>query len=352
VRDVASERYGYTIFSENLVMQVARLNNQAFAPISFSASADYPSELTGQSIIGISKWTQTAQMLAEIHAVHDNAVILEGEHGTGKKFLARLIHQSSSRRHRLFVSLMLGSTTDELARSVLFGDDDERRTGIESGEKGLAKLAQGGTLYIEVGSSLSPSLRDNIIQLAGHHRMNPEGDGNVRILLGRVVAAGLGSTAPADLDYERIQIPPLRERPEDIEALAAHFIRVRCEQSGKELRRLSPEAVRALRGYDWPRNVSELRTLVQQLVNQVSPPSIEVGLLPAYVAGPYRAQSLIPAAGLDLDNEVKRIEVDLICAALKQSRGLQNRAARLLRIKPTTLFMKIRRHGIDVDAFR
>ena len=333
-------------------MQVARLSNQAFAPISFSPSQDYPSALTGQSIIGISKWTQTARMLAEIHAVHDNAVILEGEHGTGKKFLARVIHQSSSRRDGPFVSLMLGSTTDELARSVLFGNDEEPRTGIESGDKGLAKRAGGGTLYIEAGADISPSLLDSIVRLAGHHRMNSEGVGTVRILLGRVVPAGIGSTSSTDLDYERIQIPPLRDRPEDIEALAAHFIRVRCEQSGKELRRLSPEAVRALRGYDWPRNVSELRTLVQQLVNQVSPPSIEVGLLPAYVAGPYRTQSLIPAAGLDLDNEVKRIEVDLICAALKQSRGLQNKAARLLRIKPTTLFMKIRRHGIDVEAFR
>ena len=332
-------------------MQVARLSNQAFAPISFNASADFTSELAGQSIIGMSKWTQTSRMLVAIHAVHDNAVILEGEPGTGKQFLARLIHQFSARHESPFVSLMLGSAPEDLARSVLFGDTGERRAG--SGDKGLVKLAHGGTLYIEGVSSLSPSLREDIIQLARHHRASTAGDEDVRILLGLVVPSGFGSsTRGVDLDYERIQIPPLRERPDDIEALAAHFIRVDCEQAGKELRRLSPEAIRALRGYDWPRNVSELRTLIHQVVTQLNPPSIDVTLLPAYVAGPYRAQCLLPSSGLDLDNEVKRIEVDLICAALKQSRGLQNKAARLLRIKPTTLFMKIRRHGIDVEAFR
>jgi DNA-binding NtrC family response regulator len=110
--------------------------------------------------------------------------------------------------------------------------------------------------------------------------------------------------------------------------------------------------MKALRAYDWPRNVTELRTLVNQVVRQLSPPSIDVAILPTYLAGPHVTDRLLPDSGLDLDNEVKRVEVDLICAALRQSRGLQNKAAQLLRIKPTTLFMKIRRHGIDVTAFR
>jgi len=339
-------------------MQVARFSNQAFAPISVGASADYASELVGQSLVGVSKWTETARKLVATHAAHDNTVILEGEHGTGKKFIARLIHRFSPRRDGPFVSLMLESTSDELARSMLFGGAGERSARIASGEKGFADLAQEGTLYIEGLSSLPPALTEDIVRLAERRRVNSEGERQLRILLGRVVPSRSGRPTQAidaegvDLDYERIQIPPLRERPDDIEALASHFIRVRCEQAGKELRRISPEAVMALRAYDWPRNVSELRALVHQLVKQLSPPSIDVALLPAYLAGPYRAQRLLPASGLDLDSEVKRIEVDLICAALKQSHGLQNKAARLLRIKPTTLFMKIRRHGIDVEAFR
>lgn len=338
-----------------MVMQVVRFSSQADAPISSDApiyndaSADYVSELIGQSLIGVSRWTQTARMLVAVHAAHDSPVILEGELGTGKRFLARLMHQFSSRLEGPFVSLTLGSTSDEVARAALFGT---------ASETGLAELTQGGTLYIDGVSDLSSSLTDEIIRLAERRRFDYEGERPVRILLGRVIQSGDGrsaatvNAASTGLDYERIQIPPLRSRPDDIEALAVHFIRECCEQTGKELRKISPEAMNALRGYDWPRNVRELRTLVNQLVKQLSPPSIDVSHLPAYLAGMCRERRLLPAEGLDLDNEVKRVEVDLICAALRRSRGLQNKAAQLLRIKPTTLFMKIRRHGIDLGAFR
>jgi len=339
-------------------MQVIRFSNPSDALISSLTTEDYGSQLAGEGLIGISNWTQAARMLVAVHASHDNAVILEGERGTGKKLLARLIHRFSSRHEGPFVSLTLGSTSDDVARAVLFGPARDRSVCVASGDKGLAELAQGGTLYIDGLSDISPSLTDDIVQLAERRRIDYEGERPVRVLLGRVVQSGFCRSTATDnaastgLDYERIQIPPLRERPDDIEALAVHFIRERCEQAGKELRKISPEAMKALRAYDWPRNVTELRALVNQLVRQVSPPSIEVALLPAYLAGPYGAKCLLPASGLDLDNEVKRVEVDLICAALKQSRGLQNKAAQLLRIRPTTLFMKIRRHGINVEAFR
>jgi DNA-binding NtrC family response regulator len=341
-----------------MVMQVLRLSNQAYAPISSNASADFGSQLIGQSLIGVSRWTQTARMLVAVHAAHDNAVILEGERGTGKKLLARLIHRFSSRHEGPFVSLTLGSTSDEVARAVLFGPAPERSVCGASGDKGLAELAQGGTLYIDGLSEVSPSLTDDIVKLAERRSFNYEGERPVRILLGWGIQFGFcRSTAAVNaastgLDYERIQIPPLRSRPDDIEALAVHFIRQLFEQAGKELRKISPEALKALRAYDWPRNVTELRALVNQLVKQLSPPSIDVSHLPAYLGGSSGANSILPASGLDLDNEVRRVEVDLICAALRRSRGLQNKAAQLLRIKPTTLFMKIRRHGIDVGAFR
>ncbi len=333
-----------------MVMQVVRYNNEAYAPISSNASVGLGSQLIGQSLIGVSRWTQTARMLVAVHAAHDNSVILEGEHGTGKRLLARLIHQFSSRHDGPFVSLSLGSISEEVARAVLFGTPPrERSDGVATREKGLAELSQGGTLYIDGLSDLSPALTGEIVQLA-ERRQTDEGERPLRILFCRLTDTS--NSASTGLDYERIQIPPLRERPDDIEALAVHFIRERCEQAGKELRMISPDALRALRAYDWPRNVTELRILVNQLVKQLCPPSIDVALLPAYLAGPYGEKCLLPASGLDLDSEVKRVEVDLICAALRQSRGLQNRAAQLLRIKPTTLFMKIRRHGINVEAFR
>ena len=337
-------------------MQVVRFSNPSDALVSSHTTEDDGSQQAGEGLIGISTWTQSARTLVAVHAAHDNTVILEGEHGTGKKLLARSIHRLSSRHEGPFVSLTLGSTSDEVARAVLFGPARERSVWGASSDNGLAEQAQGGTLYIDGLSGISPSLTDDIVQLA-EHGVDNDGDRPVRILLGRVVQSGFGrpsapvNSASIGLDYQRIQIPPLRERPDDIEALAVHFIKEHCEQTGRELRKISPDAMKALRAYDWPRNVRELRILVNQLVRQLSPPSIDVSHLPAYLASSCGAKSL-PASGLNLENEVKRVEVDLICAALKQSRGLQNKAAQLLRIKPTTLFMKIRRHGINVEAFR
>lgn len=338
-------------------MQVVRYRNHTDTPISINASVDYASELVGENLIGMSRWTQTARMLIGVHGEHDDTVILEGEHGTGKKLLARLIHRFSARHEGPFVSLSLVSTSDEVAQSVLLGEPREPADGISMRDKGLAELAEGGTLYINGFSDLSSSVFGEIIRLAEPRKNRAAGRG-VRILLGQVVHGGSERVAPtfgdpsSGLDYERIQIPPLRERPEDIEPLTAHFIREHCEQTGKELRHVTPEAMKALRAYDWPHNVTELRTLVNQMVRQLSPPSIDVGLLPGYLVVQHGANRLLPDSGLDLDSEVRRVEVDLICAALRQSRGLQNKAAQLLRIKPTTLFMKIRRHGIDVAAFR
>ncbi len=339
-------------------MQVIRFRNQSVAPIFSHTTGDYASQLIGKSLIGVSRWTEAARTLVAGHASHDNTVILQGERGTGKKLLARLIHRCSSRHEGPFVSLELGSTSDDVARAALFGAARHQCDNFPGAEKGLTELAQGGTLYIDGLSDISPSLTDDIVGLAERKGTNYEGEESVRILLGwgtqsefRRSSASVNSGSTR-FDYDRIHIPPLRERPEDIEALAAHFISERCKQTGKELREISPAAMRVLRRYDWPQNVKELRTLVNQLVKQLTPPSIDVSLLPAYLAGACGEGRLLPASGLDLDNEVKRVEVDLICAALRQSHGLQNKAAQLLRIKPTTLFMKIRRHGIDVEAFR
>jgi len=327
-------------------MQVVRFGYPAASPIYSQSPLDFSSRIVEEPYIGVSKWADTARGLISLHASHDKTVILEGERGTGKNLLARLIHRSSSRRRGPFVSLSLGSTTDELARAVLFDGH---------GEKSFTEFVQGGTLYIDGLSDISAALTDEIVQLI-ESQTSDGGLGPIRVLLGLTTRNGSSNEFPAPpsrrLNYERVQTPPLRERVDDIRALAEYFIRKRCLHLNREIGRITPEAMSVLCEYDWPRNVSELKVLINQLVKQLSPPSIDVSFLPGYMAGQSETETILPPSGVDLDNEVKKIEVGLICAALKRSHGLQNKAAQLLRVKPTTLFMKIRRYGIDVASFR
>jgi len=337
-------------------MQVRVNNTTPVAPLSSHTAVEYSSPLVDDTLIGISRWADTARMLLRIHAAHDNAIILEGEPGTGKQLFARLIHRSSARRDGPFVVLSLHSTGDDVARDALFGSRIASK-GVREEDKGLAELAQGGTLYIDGLSEVSHDLIGDIVQIADRRSPLDEAETPVRVMLGFSIQPGsygprsASAEASRGLDYERIRIPPLRERPDDIELLAQYFLQELCQQFGKEPRSISADAMTALRAYDWPRNVSELRALMRQLVKHSIPPSIDVPLLPAYMAGSVENASL-PAAGLDLEDEVRRVEVDLIRAALRQSHGYQNKAAQLLHLKPTTLFMKIRRYGIDVEVFR
>ena len=332
-------------------MQVIRHSNSANTFFAHNSIIDYSTTRIDESLVGVSKWTEDARMLVSLHSTHDDTVIIVGERGTGKKLIARLIHRNSARRRGPFVSLSLGSITEDVARSSLFGSNENETKDSFTSDKGLLEQAQGGTLYISGISAISRDFIDEILRRSLNNRERA-----VRILFGWCVRTADSHESDElrykGFDCERIEIPPLRWRKDDIEALADHFIKQYCEQSGREQRKISPEAMDALCHYDWPRNVTELKTLASQMVKQLDAPPIDVRNLPTYLAGPSRTGNTLPSAGLDLDDEVKRVEVDLICAALRQCHGLQNRAAQLLRVKPTTLFMKIKRYGIDVGVFR
>ena len=346
-------------------MNAVSYNFAAHTQFDVKTLADYSSQLIEQRLIGISGWAQRARNLILRHASHDNIVNLEGEPGAGKSFLAELIHQCSARREGPFVILKFTSSSDAVIRSVLFGSTHARSTQDFNDQKGLIELAREGTLYIEglFQSSGSSSLVEDVLNLPVQSRFDYLCESGARILLGWDVQSS--SRPPEGVnpmknhrDFETIAIPPLRERPEDVEALVLHFVEEHCLQAKREFRTVSPQALDSLCSYDWPQNVSELKALAVNLVSQASPASIDRSLLPSYISSrnecprTERDGDLFPASGIDLSNEIRGREVELICAALKHSRGMQANAARLLHIKPTTLFMKIQRYGINVEAFR
>jgi two-component system response regulator PilR (NtrC family) len=320
--------------------------------------------LLQERLRGASPWTAHARSQAAAHAAHDNTIILEGEPGTGKEFLGRLIHKCSRRSEGPFVAISFDSVSDESADAALFGSVRSLPTGARHIHRGLIESAEGGVVYIADASKLSLSLRAKLSRLIQHGEFRRLGDNtvqrvDVRVMLGSTsdLSTGIGKEWTLLRTDVRVgdvmSIPPLRARPDDIEPLVRHFVKQACEPLGKEVRELAPEALAALRTYAWPGNIAELKITVEQIIQRCGPPSIGLSLLPPHIVNaPESSLCALPMTALDLVSEVRRYEKAILCAALKQCQGVQNKAAKLLTLKPTTLNMKLKSYGIDAEDFK
>ena len=302
-----------------------------------------------EQLIGASAWAEAARAAVEQFAGHDRPVLLEGEQGTGKRLLARLIHDRSARGNRVFVGLSLQQGTAELFEKVFYG------MGGDSVQSGLVESVRGGTLYLNVVPPLTPSLQASVTRLIASQA--GLGMGGTRIILGvtKVLHAGDAASPLADACGIRdiFRALPLRERVSDIEPLSRHFVKEFCRQSGREMREIDATALAKLLSHEWTGNVGELKAAMHQMVEKSGPPRIEASLFPSRMVNVFTMKECsIPEAGIDLSKEVRQFEQSLLCAALKQSRGVQLKAAQLLNIKPTTLNMKLSRYGIDVSWFK
>jgi DNA-binding NtrC family response regulator len=318
-------------------------------------TGDEPYQAVRGRLIGESQWSESARRAILAHAAHDNPIIIEGENGTGKELIARLIHESSPRRHGPFVSISFESVSEESVEAVLFGAGGKQITAFASSQAGLIRSADGGTLYICGIFGVTASLKARIAHFIERAELIDAVAGRTDISDVRIIFGSTLPGQPAELASlgvsDSLKVVPLRQRREDIEPLVRSFVKRFCEEMRKELRDVSPEAMFSFCSYDWPGNVAELRSVVWDIVGKSGPPRIDQSLLPLYITslGGFNGES-IPDSGINLAQELERIEVRLLCSALKQSHGVQYKAAQLLGLKPTTLNMKLSRYGIDVKA--
>ncbi len=322
------------------------------------------------SIIGRSERMERVFRMIERVAPARSTVLISGESGTGKELIAKSIHQSSARADQPFVPVNCSNIPSDLLESELFGHTKGAFTGAVAAKKGLFEVADTGTIFLDEIGDLRPETQVRLLRVIQEREFTPLGETKPVSVDVRIIAATNIDLKEAvkngmfreDLYYRLsvvpLELPPLRERKEDILPLAQHFIEKYNEENQREVSKtLSPEVLALLENYHFPGNVRELENVIERAVVIAPEDEITSDCLRPEVLDPQLAiQSMNESKGASSDvdishgvmfyDEVKRYEIDLIQRALQQTGGHQSRAARLLGLNATTLNSKIKSYNI------
>jgi two-component system response regulator PilR (NtrC family) len=300
------------------------------------------------NIIGRSPAMLDVFRMIETVARTNSTILLTGESGTGKGLVAQAIHFHSLRRDKPLVSLNCGALPENLLESELFGHMRGAFTGADTNKKGLLEVAERGTVFLDEIGEMSAVLQVKLLRVLQERRFRRVGGLDELQADIRVIAATNQDLAKAisegrfreDLYYRvnviPIALPPLRERREDIQLLADHFVAKFTVQMDKAITGISHDALDRLMRYDWPGNIRELENVIERAVALEPTPAILPDSLPAAIRGdlPLRASAAapggLPESGFDLEAHVKEIERSYIAEALKRAGGVQVKAADLL----------------------
>jgi len=314
--------------------------------------------------------------LIEQVAGFTTSVLITGESGTGKEWVARYVHALSARADKPFVPVNCGAIPADLLESELFGHEKGAFTGAISTRVGRFEAAEGGTLFLDEIGDMSLPMQVKLLRVLQERIYERVGSNRPRTCDVRIIAATHRNLEAAihegkfreDLYYRLnvfpIELPPLRERPDDLPDLIANILE-RCRGAGLSPVRVTPGAVRILKLYSWPGNIRELSNLVERLCVLYPAEAVDIPQLPArYTAsvplresdrqevaasrasGPQPQDLELPEAGLPLKDYLEQIEVALIRRALHEAGGVIAHAAEKLKVRRTTLAEKMKRYGI------
>jgi two-component system response regulator HydG len=287
-------------------------------------------------------------------AESDANILVMGESGTGKELIAGALHRNSPRRDKPFVSLNCAVLSDTLLESQLFGHVRGAFTGAVMNQKGLLEEADGGTLFLDEIGDVSPAVQAKLLRVTQEKDFIVLGSTRSRKVDVRFVAATNKDLMNEvregrfreDLYYRlnviSITLPPLRERREDIEPLARHFLKASTRRMKKDVRDIDDSALQALVQYDWPGNVRELENVIERAVILARSGIITLGLLPLVA----RREALPVPSGAAPLVALDEIERQHITSILKETGFHKSRAAEILGISRKTLDRKIAEYGL------
>jgi two-component system response regulator PilR (NtrC family) len=336
---------------DELKISVGRaLETLALQQENFALKRDAASRNSLDNIVGGSPAVEKLKATIRTVAPTSSTVLIYGESGTGKELVARAVHACSPRESDPFVSINCGAFPETLLESELFGYMKGAFTGASQNKRGLFEVASGGTIFLDEISEMSVSMQVKLLRVLQERSIRPVGGTQETPIDVRVIAATnkdlrqmvAANTFREDLYYRvsviPIQVPPLRDRREDVELLASHFLKKYANAAQKSIVRIRPESLETLRNFDWPGNVRQLENTVERAVAMETSDVLKVDLEadhppPRTVSASGNGHHAnVPSDGMDFEKYVADIERSLIESALQQSGGVQTRAAELLKV--------------------
>ena len=318
-------------------------------------------------LVGRSARMQRVFDLVSQAAPTRTTILIQGDSGTGKELVARAIHANSLRSDRPFITVNSGSLPPDLFESNLFGHVKGAFTGAVSPKKGLFELADRGSIFFDEIGIVPLETQAKLLRVIQEREFMRLGGINTLKVDVRIIAAtniDLKQLVDAgrfreDLYYRlhviTVELPQLRDRPEDIALLAQHFLVKYGEENRKPGLDLSSEAIRLLEEYHWPGNVRELENVIERAVVFTAGTTIGADLIPETIRSSHRLQAPtfeMPPGGIPFRKVIEEMETMLITRSLDAVGGVQKRAAELLQVKPTTLNEMIKRYGIRARGKR
>ncbi len=314
-----------------------------------------------ESIVGKSEpMLRVLDLVAQV-AASRSTILIQGESGTGKELVAKAIHLNSPRKDRPFVPVNAGSMPTDLLESTLFGHVKGAFTSAIASKKGLFEIADRGTLFLDEIATMGLDTQAKILRVLQDRKFMHLGGVQEMQVDVRIITATNVDLQKAvqegrfreDLFYRlnviSLELPPLRNRREDIPLLVEHFVKKFCAENGKNLRQFSPDALRVLMDYDWPGNVRELENVVERAVVLSSVNVVGPELLPEAIRGGEPASRLFEATpDTSLFDIMENCERRIIVNMLERCNWNQTEAAERFHIPLSTLNQKIKRLNIEI----
>jgi len=310
-------------------------------------------------MIGSSEKMQKIYHIIDSVASTNATILISGESGTGKGLVARAIHLSDrTRKDKPFVEVSCGALSETLLESELFGHVKGSFTGAIKDKEGRFEYARGGTIFLDEIDSFSPNLQVKLLRVLQDGVFERVGDNETKKTDARIIVATNQDLADLvkqekfreDLYYRinviYVHMPPLRERIDDIEILANHFLKIYADKNNKKISGYSDEVAQLFREYHWPGNIRELENAIEGAVIMAKTPVIQKGDIPNVSKFELASPGPVSSNGKSLKQVLEEPEKELIISILNQCNWNRNKAATQLGINRTTLYNKMKKYNI------